>query len=88
MAVKSTRISVLLCGAANDDDVLQTSLCFAARERCELHVVLAGSFPKGTFLRHLDPAMWEVARRGLPAPQISVERRQRASEPLAEVRAL
>ncbi|HLG71358.1 MAG TPA: hypothetical protein VK009_13105 [Chloroflexota bacterium] len=75
------RISVLLSGAPNDDDVLQTAMRYAARQRCELHVTLAGGFPKGTFLRHLDAAMWELARAGLPAPRVGVERQRPAPEP-------
>ncbi len=78
--MKEERISVLLSGARNDDDVLQTALRYAARERCELHVILAGGFPKGTFLRHLDAAMWELARAGLPPPRIGVERQRPAPE--------
>ena len=74
------RISVLLSGAPNDDDVLQTAMRYAARQRCELHVVLASSFPKGTFLRHLDAAMWELARAGLAAPRIGVERQRPAPQ--------
>ena len=87
MGVRSRRITVLLSGAPNDDEVLQTSLCFAAGEHCDLHVVLADSFPKGTFLRHLDGAMWEVARRGFPAPQVSVERRHRPAQQVPQVNA-
>jgi len=68
-------ISIVLSGAANDDEVLQTALLFAARERAELRVVLADTFPKGTFLRHLDTAQWEVVRRGLPTTNVVVERR-------------
>ncbi|HVA26043.1 MAG TPA: hypothetical protein VMW62_16845 [Chloroflexota bacterium] len=67
-------ISVVLSGAQNDDDVLRTSVCFAARERCELRVTLAPSFPRGTFLRRLDVALWRVAQLGLKAPQVTVER--------------
>ncbi len=87
MGVRSTRISVLLSGAPNDDEVLQTSLLFAARERCELHVILTDTFPKGTFLRHLDVATWEAVKRGLATPQVSVERKQAQAEPLRQVRA-
>lgn len=74
------RISVLLSGAPNDDDVLQTTLRFAARERCALHVILADGFPKGTLLRHLDNALWQLARQGLPAPRVGVERRRSTLE--------
>ena len=80
MGVNSTRISVLLSGAPNDDGALQTSLCLAAQERCDLHIMLAESFPKGRFLRRLDTAMWEVTKRGLPPPRVSVERRHRGCE--------
>ena len=75
------RISVLLSGAPNDDDVLQSAMRFAARQACELHVILAGGFPKGTFLRHLDAAIWELARLGLPTPRIGVERRRPTPQP-------
>ena len=74
------RISVLLSGAPNDDNVLQTAMRYAAREGCELHVILAGAFPRGTFLRHLDAAMWELARVGLAAPRIGVERQRPAPQ--------
>lgn len=87
MGMKSTRISTLLSGAPNDAEVLRTSLCFAAREGCDLHVVLADSFPKGTFLRKLDVAMWEVSKRGLPPPQVSVERHHRTAESVPRVSA-
>ena len=69
-------ISVVLSGAENDGEVLKTAACFAAREKSQLKVALAPSFPRGTFLRQLDVALWRVAELGLPAPAVSVERRR------------
>lgn len=68
-------ISVVLAGAPNDDDVLQSAVCFAAREACVLRVVLADSFPKDTFPRHLDAALLESTKRGLRPPRVTVEQR-------------
>jgi hypothetical protein len=67
-------ISVVLSGAQNDGEVLKTAACFAARQRSDLKVVLAASFPRGTFLKLLDSALWSVALIGLQAPSVSVER--------------
>ena len=72
---------MVLSGASNDADVLQTSLCFAAREKCDLKVVLAATFPKGTFLKQLDQAMWQVTKLGLQPPQVAVERRRDQRKP-------
>ena len=69
----SPRVTVLLSGAPNDVGALLTALCFAAREKCELCVLLADTFPNGSFSEYLDAALWEAARRGLPAPRVSVE---------------
>ncbi|HLY64409.1 MAG TPA: hypothetical protein VKU60_02650 [Chloroflexota bacterium] len=70
-------ISVLLSGAENDDDVLRTAACFAAREGCMLKVVLSTTFPKGTFLRRLDATLWRLAEQGLDAPRVVVERQRK-----------
>ncbi len=76
-------ISVVLSGAENDGDVLTAAACYAARQRCDLNVVLAMTFPSGTFLRRLDVALWRVAQLGLEAPQVIVERRRDRPKPQA-----
>ncbi|MBV9121264.1 MAG: hypothetical protein JOZ39_11200, partial [Chloroflexi bacterium] len=75
-------ITVTLNGACNDAEALATALCYAAKAKCDARVILGTSFPRAGFMRLLDAASWEVARRGLPCPAISVERRREPPEPL------
>ncbi|MHB8621259.1 MAG: hypothetical protein ACYDAG_17130 [Chloroflexota bacterium] len=67
-------IMVVLKGAENDKDAVQTAVRMGARERQPVRIIIAGECTMAMVERHLDFAFWDVRTRlGLAPPAVDVE---------------
>ncbi len=67
-------ITVVLSGAPNDKEALQTAVRMAACESGQVRVVVARDCTREQIERHLDFVLWDVRERlKLPPPSITVE---------------
>jgi hypothetical protein len=72
--MRISRVGVVLNGAVNDKDILQSAVRVAAREGAKVRVALAPGCTREEFEKHLDFALWDVQHRlGLPAPEVTLE---------------
>lgn len=62
-------ITVVLNGAGNDASVIESSMRFAAQERCPLRVIVGVHAAADLVEQQLDFARWYLSTQGLQAPE-------------------